>query len=219
MTRLVIINPNTTVATTVSMVEIARRAAPQVEIQGLTAPFGVPLITNETALEEASRAVLALRADSAVQGADGIIVAAFGDPGLIELREHIGAPVTGIAEAGMAEAAAGGRRFAVVTTTPELVAAISRRAERYGHGKAFAGTWLTSGDPSEVTNDPARLVDALGEACRRAKVEGGVDAILIGGGPLAKAARALAGSLDLPIMEPVPAAVRLGLARAAAGYH
>jgi Asp/Glu/hydantoin racemase len=215
MRRLVLINPNTSVATTAAMVEIGQDVAPQAAIQGLTAAFGAPLITDETALREAARAVLSLRTADAMQNADGIIVAAFGDPGLHALRERVGPPVTGIAEAGMAEAAAEGRRFAVVTTTPGLVAAIARRAETYGHGRSFAGTWLTSGDPVEITSDPKRLVAALGEACGRAKLEGRVDAILIGGGPLAVAARALASCLDILITEPVPAAVRLALHRAA----
>ncbi|WP_239519851.1 aspartate/glutamate racemase family protein, partial [Stenotrophomonas maltophilia] len=74
------------------------------------------------------------------KGLNGVIVSAFGAPALQNLRQHMTVPVTGIAEAGMAEAAAGGRRFAVVTTTPNLVTSIAGLAERYGHGPAFLGT-------------------------------------------------------------------------------
>ena len=121
-------------------------------------------------------------------------------------------PVTGIAEAGMAEAGAGGRRFAVATTTPDLRDSIAATAARHGHG-SFAGTWTTPGDPAALMADADALVRALEAACRAAIAEGGAEAVVIGGGPLARAARALAGTLPVPLIEPVPAAVRLSLVR------
>lgn len=208
---LILVNPNTSPATTEAMLQIARQAAPGQDIAGLTAPFGAALITGEVALAEAARAVTSLA--PLLGDGDGVIVAAFGDPGLTALRARLAVPVTGIAEAGMAEAAMGGRRFAVVTTTPDLVAAIARTAAAYGHAGHFAGTHLTPGDPLDVMADPGRLVEALDEACRRA-IRDGAEAIVIGGGPLAVAARALAGTLDVDLVEPVPAAVRLALGRA-----
>ena len=207
--RLILVNPNTSQATAAAMVAIAEAEA-GFAIAGRTAPFGQPLITTEAALAEAGRAVLALAPD--LRGADGVIVAAFGDPGLAALREVLDCPVTGLAEAGMAEAAAGGRRFAVVTTTPDLAQAIARRAEAEGHA-GFAGTWVTPGDPATVMARPEVLRAALHDACLRAIDGTGVEAIVIGGGPLAVAARALGGLVSVPIIEPVPAAVRLALRR------
>jgi Asp/Glu/hydantoin racemase len=171
---------------------------------------GAPLITEPGTLAVAAEAVVALAPQLA--GADAVIVAAFGDPGLDALRELLPCPVTGIAEAGMAEAGAGGRRFAVATTTPDLRDSIAATAARYGHG-AFAGTWTTRGDPTALMADAEALVRALGAACRAAVAEGGAEAVVIGGGPLARAARALAATLPVPLIEPVPAAVRLSLAR------
>ena len=211
MKALILVNPNTSRPTTDAMLRIARNEGGDTPIKGLTAPFGAPLITHETALEEAARAVTSLA--PLLGESAGVIIAAFGDPGLPLLRKLVSVPITGIAEAGMAEAAAGGRRFAVVTTTPDLVAAIARTAASYGHARHFAGTWLTPGDPGDVMADPSRLLDALGVACRSA-IRDGAEAVLIGGGPLAVAARGLAGSLDVALVEPVPAAVRLAIQRA-----
>ncbi|UOM35231.1 aspartate/glutamate racemase family protein [Acuticoccus sp. I52.16.1] len=210
--RIALVNPNTSAATTAAMVAIAQEAAGDVPVRGLTAPFGAPLITEPAALAVAAEAVASLAPDLAA--ADAVIVAAFGDPGLDALRARLASPVTGLAEAGMAEAAAEGRRFAVVTTTPDLAAAIAAIAARYGH-RRFAGTWLTPGDAAARMADPDALVVALGEACRAAVEEGGAEAIVIGGGPLAQAARALAGTVGVPLIEPVPAAVRLSLTRLA----
>jgi Asp/Glu/hydantoin racemase len=211
MRTLILINPNTSQRTTDAMLQIAREAAGDWTIAGFTAPFGAPLITDEAALEEAARAVESLA--PRLGKTAGVIVAAFGDPGLALLRSNLAMPVTGIAEAGMAEAAAGGRRFAVVTTTPDLVASIARAAAGYGHAGRFAGTYLTPGDPVAVMAEQIRLVEALDAACRRA-IRDGAEAVVIGGGPLAVAARALAGTLDAELVEPLLAAVRLALRRA-----
>ncbi|KQQ87632.1 aspartate/glutamate racemase family protein [Aureimonas sp. Leaf324] len=210
MTRIALVNPNTSVATTETMLCIARRTQPDLAVEGLTAPFGPSLITDEAGLVQATAAVSALA--ERLEGFDGVIVAAFGDPGLEALRARLAVRVTGIAEAGMAEAVLGARRFAVATTTPELVGAIARTARRYGFGEAFLGTFLTPGDPIDLMGDPARLVEALAEACREG-VQAGAEAVVIGGGPLAEAARALNGQIGVEIIEPVPAAVRLVLAR------
>lgn len=208
--RLLLINPNTSAATTDAMLAIARDAAPDgVVIEGATARFGAALITDEAALSVAAEAVLDVPRPG---GLDGIIVAAFGDPGLGTLRRSLAIPVTGIAEAGMAEAARHGR-FVVVTTTPALAGSIARTAARYGHGQAFAGVRLTTGEPADLMADPARLFTALASACRDAIGEDGASAIVIGGGPLATAAHALRQSITVPVIEPIPAAVRLALAR------
>jgi Asp/Glu/hydantoin racemase len=213
--RLLLVNPNTSAATTAAMVGIAREeAAGRAVIDGQTAPSGAPLITGEAALEAAGRVVGSLSPAILAGGPDGVIVSAFGDPGLDALRAVLPMPVTGIAEAGMAEAGQGGRRFCIVTTTPDLRAAIERTARRHGHAGSFAGVWLTPGEPSALMNDPARLVEALLEACLQAVREADVAAIVIGGGPLAVAARALKDRVGVPLIEPVPCAVRLALKRA-----
>ena len=208
--RLLLVNPNTSVATTGAMLAIARGAAPDgVMIEGATARFGAALITDEAALAVAANAALDVPRPA---GLDGIIVAAFGDPGLDALRRSQAAPVTGIAEAAMAEAARHGR-FVVVTTTPGLAASIARLAGRYGHGAAFAGVRLTPGDPADLMADPARLLAALASACVDAVHGDGASAVVIGGGPLAAAAHTLRQELAVPVIEPVPAAVQLATMR------
>ncbi len=211
--RLALLNPNTSARTTETMASIAQDAAGAgVSVTGHTAAFGAPLITGPDALDRAAEAVLALA--PALRDADAVIVAAFGDPGLEALRGVLAAPVTGIAEAAMQEAAAGGRRFAVATTTPDLVPRIAETAARYGHS-AFAGTWTTPGDPVALTANAPELEAALGRATLAAVAEGGAEAVIIGGGPLALAARALTGTVPVPLIEPIPAAVRLATARLA----
>ncbi|MDG4650177.1 aspartate/glutamate racemase family protein [Roseibacterium sp. SDUM158017] len=211
---IALINPNTSASVTATMVRIAgETAGPAERIEGFTAAFGATLITEPAELDRAAEAVAALATGMA--RARAVIVAAFGDPGLSELRARLSIPVTGIAEAGMAEAAQGGRRFAVVTTTPRLRERIAETAARHGHD-AFIGTWTTPGDPVALTADADALRRALDAACIAA-AEAGAEAIVIGGGPLAEAARDLAASAAVPLIEPLPAAVRLSLRRLTAG--
>jgi Asp/Glu/hydantoin racemase len=207
MRHITLINPNTNSETTRLMADIAQAAAPSgFSITGATVAEGPPLIVDETGLETAAGAVTALL-ETIEDNADGYIISAFGDPGLAAARRNLQVPVAGIAEAGMTEAAAGGRRFGVATTLPGLEAAIRRRAEEYGFAAQFISTRLTDGDASYNMADPARLADALEGAIQRC-LDDGAEAVVIGGGPLAQAAKALAPRMPIPLIEPVPAAVR-----------
>lgn len=219
MYELILINPNTNSSTTAMMVEIAQiEAGATAQIAGETAQWGVPLITNEEALGVAAHAVRERAAALSTRRMHGVIVAAFGDPGLDAARAVLGCPVTGLAEAAMKEAAVDSaghpRRFSVVTTTPQLADSIVRRAGAYGLSAQCSGVQLTPEDPALLMADAERLVDALSEAGRRAVETDGAQALVIGGGPLAQAARALRPRFAVPVIEPIPAAVRLALKRA-----
>ena len=215
MKPLLLINPNTNVITTREMVEIARNTLPLgQEVDGVTVLRGAPLIYDDEKLSVSACAVVEIAKTLDLTRYSGIIVAAFGDPGIDALRRFSPVPVTGIAEAGIVEAATSARRFSIVTTTPALVAAIHKRVEAYGYAKTFTGVRLTRGDVVTLMNDPDRLNESLMEACGTAIVDDHAEAIIIGGGPLAIHAITLSPHFSVPIVEPVPAAVRLAVARA-----
>ena len=218
MRSIILVNPNTSRSTTLMMVEIAQAEADsRARIEGMTAESGAPLITDERALSEAADAVEALAPAIDARLPDGVIVSAFGDPGLAGLRAAMTCPVTGIAEAAMLEAASDEagrpRPFSVVTTTPLLAASITARASIYGHQARFAGVRVTPGDPATLMANQRAVTEALALACEEAIRLDGAEALVIGGGPLALAARALRPRFKVPIIEPIPAAVRLALRR------
>ncbi len=217
--RLLLINPNTNAGTTSMMRGIAQATASAgTVIDAMSAPYGVPLITNEEALAQSAKAVQALTGAITTAPPDGVIIAAFGDPGLAALRLRLSCPVTGLAEAGMAEAGAGRRPFAVVTTTPDLVSSITGLARAYGHEKTFRGVALTKGDVHAIMADHATLVEALAEACAAAIETMGAQALVIGGGPLGQAAQSLNLRFSVPVIAPIPAAVRLAQKRVSRGH-
>lgn len=192
------------------MVRIAGLAGTGLGFSGRTAPFGVPMITEPGALAVSAEAV-ATMVDAAREDPDviGVIIAAFGDPGLDAARTRLDVPVCGIGEASLKEAAAGGRRFAVATTTPELSRAIAELIEASGYGGQCTGLFFTETDPFAAVADRVDLVKALAEACEKARRESKADAVIIGGGPLAEAAEALGSRMAMPIIAPIPAAARL----------
>ena len=205
MRRVQLVNPNTSTATTAMMLERARAVAPAgLSLEGVTAPFGAALIIDPESLETAAAAVAALA--PRLTG-EGVIVAAFGDPGADRLAASLAVPVIGIGEAAIRAAARGGRRFAIVTTTPRLEAGIRALVDRLGLGGQLASVRITTQDPVALTPDAPRLEAALQALADECAQRDGAEAIVVGGGPLTAAARAIAGRSQVEIIEPVPAAV------------
>jgi allantoin racemase len=212
MKKILLINPNTSADTTAMMVAIARSCVPEgVVVTGATASRGPPMITTPAALAAAADEVVEIGIGEA-DGMSGIVVGAFGDPGLEELKRNVFIPAVGLCEASMIEAAAGARRFGVATVTPELAAPITERARELGLLHLFTGIRLTPGDPVALTADPARLREHLAEAVAKCFDDDHAEAVIIGGGPLGQVATGLAQSFDRPIVAPIPSAVRRILA-------
>src|ERR1700722_13938422 len=163
MMRVLLINPNSSRATTDMMVSIARSTAPAaMEIVGATARRGPPMIVDPAALAASAIEVAEIGARLANDFA-GVIISAFGDPGLAELRRELDIPVVGIAESAMLEAARGERRFGIATTTPALVAAVDAKVAGSGFAHLYTGVRLAPGDPLALVADPDRLIAALAD--------------------------------------------------------
>lgn len=213
--RIALLNPNTSRRSTELMMASAWSVAPAgVHIEGRTVLTGSDFIADQAALQLAGQAVLAYAPALADEGFDAVIVAGFGDPGVAALRRSLALPVTGLGEAGIAEAANDGLRFAIVTVTPDLHDSLVVAAHTAASPGQFAGVYYTSGDMTTLMRHPAQLQSALLQACRNAVVRDSVQVIVIGGGPLAHAAQNIAAQLQIRVVDPVCAAVRLSCRRA-----
>jgi allantoin racemase len=144
---------------------------------------------------------------------NALIISGFGDPGLDVVRKSVAMPVTGLAEAGITEAAQGGRRYSIVTVTPKLLNCLSLSAQIHGKAGKLASIRFTAGALGEVMFTPEKLEEALLQACQIAITQDAAQAIVIGGGPLAAAAAALSKKLHVPVIDPVAAAIRLSYQR------
>ncbi|VVE11682.1 hydantoin racemase [Pandoraea communis] len=208
MREILLLNPNTSTETTAMMVAIAQSCAPPgYTVSGATATRGVPMIVDAPRLHAAADEVVEVwkRRTAKVYG---VVISAFGDPGIHLLRELTDLPVVGICESSILEAAQDGRRFGIATVTPDLVESIDASVDALGLSSVYTGTRLTSGNPQELTSDPFRLEEALADVVAACIEQDRAEAVVIGGGPLGQAAIGLAHRFQVPVIAPIPAAMR-----------
>ena len=205
--EILLINPNTSARTLDMMIAAAApHVSSRLSLRGVLAASGVPMIVDQAQLSAAATEVVRLGEAEAPRVA-AIVVAAFGDPGVASLRDLVSVPVIGIGEASIREAAAGGRRFGIATTTPALVGAIERLVEALDLHRSFTGVRIPAAHPLELAADAPRQEAALAKAAEQCFEQDGADAVIIGGGPLSAAARALRDRFSAGLIEPVPAAI------------
>jgi allantoin racemase len=215
--RLLFINPNTSADLTEQGARVARQAArPDTEIVPATARFGARYIATRAAAAIAGHAALDVFAREG-NGADVVLLACFGDPGLFALREIAPVPVVGMAEASCHLASTLGRKFSIVTgghrwgpMLEEFVAAIGLAANL-----AAVRTVAPSG--GEIAANPDGVFDMLAEACVETVRRDGADAVILGGIGFAGMAERIAGKVTVPLVDNVVAAVQMAEAAAALG--
>ncbi len=218
MTKILLINPNSSEATLNMMVNIAQGyAGDGVEIIGRAAQ-GVPsvLVSDADQLLAAPEVVRIGKEMAATGEIAGIIVAAYSDPGMEELEAQVDIPVTGIGKASMVLAAEGSvdgsskgkrRKFGIATSTPDLIDNLTKKVRRHGYEDCFTGVRVPEGEASYVMSDKSLLEKALEECCLTAFSEDNAEVVIIGGGPLGEVAASLSQRLNKPIIAPIPTAV------------
>lgn len=205
--RLLIVNPNiSTSVTQLIEAEAKRVAARTTEITMATAAFGVAYI--ETRFEAliagyATSIVAAERAGSY----DALVIAAFGDPGIMALREALDVPVVGMTEAALMSACLLGQRFSIVAITSRITAWYRENVERNG----LIGRLASIRNLDEPLRDIGAVqedhADRLVALCQDAVRNDHADAIILAGAPLAGLARRVKDRLPVPVVDGVSSAV------------
>jgi allantoin racemase len=206
--RILVVNPNTTASMTASIGACAQRvtAAEVVAVNPAMGPASIESHYDEalavpglhTEIERGER-----------DGAQGTVIACFGDPGLDAAREIAVGPVVGIAEAAMHVASLLGRTFGIVTTLSRTIGTAQDLVERYG----FAGRCVAIRACDipvldlDVPGSPARLV--VTELCRRVVEEDGADSVVLGCAGMADFCDEVAAAIGVPVVDGVVAGVKL----------
>src|SRR3978361_821470 len=132
--------PNTSASMTRLIGESARLVAgPDVHVQAVSPSMGPSSIESHYDEALAVPGILAEVAAGEAEGADGYVIACFGDPGLEAARELATGPVVAIAEAAMRTATYLGRSFSVVTTLGRTRGRAWDLAHAYGVASACRG--------------------------------------------------------------------------------
>lgn len=209
---IVLINPNSNAKATKSMADLARAESKGVAlIEERSNESAPPLLTTPKDMQNAVSGVVKIGVEAAKdKRVSAIIVSAFSDPGLEELRSAVNIPVFGIGEEVFHEAAQNGRAFGIVTVTPDedLIRSFQEKAASLGYEKQYRGVRVTPGDPLELVKSPEKLDAALAQAVKASIKEDGAQAVIMGGGPLSDSAIRLQPQFKVPLVVAVSAAAR-----------
>ncbi len=196
---IVIINPNSTVSMTESMLVTARDACPDHRIEAWTSHDGPPAIQGRDDGDACVPPLLKLVAQASDQGARAIIIGCFDDTGLEAARAVSACPVIGVGQAAYHLAALAGGRFSVVTTLDASVPVLAGNIAAYGLGGSL-GRVRASGVPVlALETDHARAAARVLDEIRAAQREDGVASVVLG----------CAGMSHIPAMAGPDIAVRL----------
>jgi allantoin racemase len=217
MTRIAVVNPNTTASMTATIAEAARQAAATgTQITALTSSMGP--VSIEGYYDEAFALPGLLREIAAAErdGAQAAVIACFDDTGLDAARTMARIPVIGICEAALMTAALIAKRFTVVTTMERSRVPIEELAHRYGMAgrariRAANISVLSLDDPNSGARDKLRSEIA------RAVAEDNAEAIVLGCAGMADLARTLQEEFGMPVIDGVGAAVKQAEALVALG--
>lgn len=213
MQRLLVINPNTTAAVTQDLAAQVRQAlGPCVDVQFTTARFGAPYIADEPSYAVAAHATLDAWARHGQQhpevlAADaGVLIGCFGDPGLQALRACAAGPVTGLAAAALAEAAAltDHGPCAIVTGGHAWGPMLERICRELPHGDRVQGIVTVDMTGGEMRAHPEQAYQALLGACQQARsLHPQARSLIVGGAALGGWAARLQPQLDVPLIDSV----------------
>jgi Asp/Glu/hydantoin racemase len=206
--KLLIINPNISQSVTeLIAAEAARTASPGTMLTTLTAPSGVAYIETRFEALLGAWSVANLAAEHLGEH-DAVIIAAFGDPGLMAMQEVLPCPVVGLTQASLASASLLGNRISIVAISSRIRVWYRETVAQYGllgRLASIRGLDAPLSDISSVQQDQgSRLV----EIAHRCVAEDGADVIILAGAPLAGLARQVGARLPVPVVDGVSSAVR-----------
>jgi allantoin racemase len=210
--KLLIINPNTTDAMTRKVEVLARTMLPASwEIAAVSGRFGPRYIASRATFAVAGHAALDAFATHGT-GADGVLLACFGDPGLDALREVSPVPVIGLVEAAAHEAIARGDRFSIVTGGVLWQTMLREMLLVRGLSSHLASIRTVAPDGGTIARDPDAALQILVEACDGCLTEDGAQAVILGGVGLIGLAAKISQMRHYPVICSVEAGIRAVLA-------
>jgi allantoin racemase len=208
--RILVVNPNTTVAMTERIAAVARAAAAAgTEIAAVQPSSGPESIEGyfDEALSVPGVLEEILRGER--DGVDGHVIACFDDSGLDAARSLARAPVVGIGEAAFHLATLVGGRFSVVTTLSRSLPAIEMNQVRYGLAARCARVRAVEIPVLELEAAGSSAAERISAEIERAVAEDRAEAIVLGCAGMADLAKRLTARHGIPVIDGIAAAVKL----------
>jgi len=215
MTRITVINPNTSAKLTATITKAAQVVAGAgVRVTGAHPAVGVASV--ESHAEEAIAAVGVIEQVRAHQDdTDAFVIACFGDTGVAAAREVATCPVVGMTEAALQTACLVAHRFVVITLPARTIAHSDRVVRALGLEHRCT---VTSVDVAvaELVDGSTHLLDAFAEAARAADH---AEAVVLGCAGLTDLVDPLSDRLGVPVIDGVAAGVGIAVGLVAMGLN
>ena len=199
----IVINPNSTRAVTDGIRDAVRQVPgiERLDVDYLTLAEGPPGIETDAHI----RAVIPpLQALVREREADAFVIACFSDPGVAQLR---GKPVYGIGECACRAAAAGNRRFGIISILAPSVARHRRHLERLGLAAQLAGDRPLGLSVLDLA-DHTLTAERMREVARRLVSDDGAEALVLGCAGMAAYREAVQADIGCPVIDPCQAALQ-----------
>lgn len=219
--RLLVINPNTSDDVTALIEAESRRAASSdTELVLRTAAYGMEYIETRFESLIAAGAVAEIIAEHRGE-VDGVVVAAFGDPGMPALKELVDVPVVGITEAALCAAALQGQRFSIIAISSRITAWYRECVDGFGFSGRLASIRSIDKELNSIGSVQTDFQETLLALSLAAVAEDGADVIILAGAPLAGLARELSARIPVPVIDGIGAGIRLteAVVGLASGVH
>ena len=222
--RLLLLNPNTSPDITALLLRHARAfAASDTALIGTTGRFGARYIVTRAAAAIAAHAALDAYAEhiertERAEHVDAVILACFGDPGLLGLRELAQQPVIGLAEAACQAAALNGKHFAIVTGGERWGPMLEEFVAALGLSAQLACVLTVASTGADIARDPDNALALLADTCNEAARLHGAQVVILGGAGLAGLATRLADRVTVPLIDPLQVAIQSAETQVARGF-
>ena len=205
MQRILVLNPNSSVAVTEAM----RRGC-----EGLALPRGQEVVFATLAggpagiesQRDVETVVLPTCDYLHRHPADGHVIACFSDPGLALAREELSVPVVGIAESAILAAMEAGERFGIIAIKEGSIPRHHRAVRTMGVQDRMAGD-RALGLGVVALLDEERSVGRILEVGRLLCREDGADALILGCATMGVYRDRIEAALGVPVIDPTQAAI------------
>ena len=206
--KILLYNPNTSESITNTLYDTAKLVVSEgTTLVPMTAKKGFPYISTKVEAQITGTLVLEKIAEIHSQY-DAIIIAAFGDPGLIPAKTLFNLPIIGLGEAAMLSACLFGKKFSIISFTNAMASWYEESVEVLGLQSRYAGFRAIDGVNLTIDKIQTLHKKSLIESAKLAiNIDGG-EVIIFGGAPLSGFKKIVQKEISVPVIDCAEAAVK-----------
>ena len=206
--KILLYNPNTSKNITKKLYETAKLViSKETTLIPKTAEKGFPYISTKVEAQITGTLVLEKIAELHSQY-DAIIIAAFGDPGLIPAKTLFNLPIIGLGQAAMLSACLFGKKFSIISFTNAMAAWYEESVELLGLQSRYAGFRAIDGVNLTIDKIQTLQKKSLIESAKNAiNIDGG-DVVIFAGAPLSGFKIIVQKDISVPVIDCAEAAVK-----------